>query len=299
MVVSVAPSMQARCVLEAGAHLAEGPHWWAERSKLLWVDIEASRIGLFDPCSGQNSFINVGCHVGCVVPTASQDLLAATADGFLRVNPINGARTLLHHPEAHCLDNRFNDGKCDPWGRLWAGSMHYEFVPGAAALWRLDTNLESRRMRSDVTISNGLAWSSDRRFLYFIDSPTLQVLRLPLDEQGDPIDQGTVCVEIPASWNCVPDGMTIDAEGMLWIALHDGSAVTRWDPASGEHLATVELPCSKVTSCCFGGENLDQLFITTARHQLDPDQLEKQPLAGGLFVAEVGVAGLLAQTFDG
>ena len=299
MVVSVAPSMQARCVLEAGAHLAEGPHWWAERSKLLWVDIEASRIGLFDPCSGQNSFIDVGCHVGCVVPTASQDLLAATADGFLRVNPINGARTLLHHPEAHCLDNRFNDGKCDPWGRLWAGSMHYEFVPGAAALWRLDTNLESRRMRSDVTISNGLAWSSDRRFLYFIDSPTLQVLRLPLDEQGDPIDQGTVCVEIPASWNCVPDGMTIDAEGMLWIALHDGSAVTRWDPASGEHLATVELPCSKVTSCCFGGENLDQLFITTARHQLDPDQLEKQPLAGGLFVAEVGVAGLLAQTFDG
>ena len=299
MVVSVAPSMQARCVLEAGAHLAEGPHWWAERSKLLWVDIEASRIGLFDPCSGQNSFINVGCHVGCVVPTASQDLLAATADGFLRVNPINGARTLLHHPEAHCLDNRFNDGKCDPWGRLWAGSMHYEFVPGAAALWRLDTNLESRRMRSDVTISNGLAWSSDRRFLYFIDSPTLQVLRLPLDEQGDPIDQGTVCVEIPASWNCVPDGMTIDAEGMLWIALHDGSAVTRWDPASGEHLATVELPCSKVTSCCFGGENLDQLFITTARHQLDPDQLEKQPLAGGLFVAEVGVAGLLAHTFDG
>ena len=299
MVVSVAPSMQARCVLEAGAHLAEGPHWWAERSKLLWVDIEASRIGLFDPCSGQKSFINVGCHVGCVVPTASQDLLAATADGFLRVNPINGARTLLHHPEAHCLDNRFNDGKCDPWGRLWAGSMHYEFVPGAAALWRLDTNLESRRMRSDVTISNGLAWSSDRRFLYFIDSPTLQVLRLPLDEQGDPIDQGTVCVEIPASWNCVPDGMTIDAEGMLWIALHDGSAVTRWDPASGEHLATVELPCSKVTSCCFGGENLDQLFITTARHQLDPDQLEKQPLAGGLCVAEVGVAGLLAQTFDG
>ena len=299
MVVSVAPSMQARCVLEAGAHLAEGPHWWAERSKLLWVDIEASRIGLFDPCSGQNSFINVGCHVGCVVPTASQDLLAATADGFLRVNPINGARTLLHHPEAHCLDNRFNDGKCDPWGRLWAGSMHYEFVPGAAALWRLDTNLESRRMRSDVTISNGLAWSSDRRFLYFIDSPTLQVLRLPLDEQGDPIDQGTVCVEIPASWNCVPDGMTIDAEGMLWIALHDGAAVTRWDPASGEHLATVELPCSKVTSCCFGGENLDQLFITTARHQLDPDQLEKQPLAGGLFVAEVGVAGLVAHTFDG
>ena len=299
MAVSIACSRQVRCVLPAAAHLAEGPHWWAERSKLLWVDIEASRIGLFDPCSGQNSFIDVGCHVGCVVPTASQDLLAATADGFLRVNPINGARTLLHHPEAHCLDNRFNDGKCDPWGRLWAGSMHYEFVPGAAALWRLDTNLESRRMRSAVTISNGLAWSSDRRFLYFIDSPTLQVLRLPLDEQGDPTDQGTVCVEIPASWNCVPDGMTIDAEGMLWIALHDGSAVTRWDPASGEHLATVELPCSKVTSCCFGGENLDQLFITTARHQLDPDQLEKQPLAGGLFVAEVGVAGLLAQTFDG
>ena len=160
-------------------------------------------------------------------------------------------------------------------------------------------------MRSDVTISNGLAWSSDRRFLYFIDSPTLQVLRLPLDEQGDPIDQGTVCVEIPASWNCVPDGMTIDAQGKLWvalchgIALHDGSALTRWDPTSGEHLATVELPCSKVTSCCFGGENLDQLFITTARHQLDPDQLEKQPLAGGLFVAEVGVAGLVAHTFDG
>ena len=299
MDVSVVRPLQAHCVLPAGAHLAEGPHWWAERSQLLWVDIEASRIGLFDPRSGHNSFIDVGCHVGCVVPTASGDLLAATADGFLRVEPTSGERSLLHHPEAHCLDNRFNDGKCDPWGRLWAGTMHYEFVPGAAALWRLDTNLQSRLMRSGVTISNGLAWSADRRWLYFIDSPTLQVLRFALDQQGDPIDAGTVCVEIPAAWNCVPDGMTIDAEGMLWIALHDGSAVTRWDPASGKQLASVEMPCSKVTSCCFGGADLDQLFITTARHQLAPDQLEQQPLAGGLFVAEVGVAGLPAHTFAG
>jgi sugar lactone lactonase YvrE len=177
--------------------------------------------------------------------------------------------------------------------------MHYEFATGAAALWRLDTNLQSRLMRSGVTISNGLAWSADRRWLYFIDSPTLQVLRFALDEQGDPLDEGTVCVEIPAAWNCVPDGMNIDAEGMLWIALHDGSAVTRWDPGSGEQLATVEVPCSKVTSCCFGGANFDQLFITTARHQLAPNQLEQQPLAGGLFVAEVGVAGLPAHAFAG
>ena len=145
------PAAGALC-LPVGAHLAEGPHWWGERSQLLWVDIEASRIGLFDPRSGQNSFIDVVAMSAVWCPQPA-DCWRPPLMAF--AGSQSGERLLLHHPEAHCLDNRFNDGKCDPWGRLWAGSMHYEFVPGAAALWRLDTNLQSRLMRSGVSISMG------------------------------------------------------------------------------------------------------------------------------------------------
>ena len=299
MVQTVLRRHKASCVLEAGALLGEGPHWWVEEQQLLWLDIESGCIGLWDPVSGRNRSFPLGSHGGCVVPTLRDDLLVATAAGFQRLDPHSGELSVLHDPEWHLPGNRFNDGKCDPWGRLWAGSMAYDFSPGAGSLWRLDSSLQAECMRSGLTISNGLAWSHDRSALYLIDSPTLAVRRFALSPEGDLLDDGEVCVRIPPSWTCVPDGMTIDREGMLWIALFNGGAVTRWDPDSGDHLATVELPCAQVTSCCFGGPKLDQLFITTARHQLSDEELEQQPLAGGLFMAEVGVRGLPPQVFLG
>ena len=290
--------MNCRCVLPVAAGLAEGPCWWAEKQVLLWVDIEASRIGLFDPQTARNNFLHLPAHVGAVVPTSAGDLLLATATGFLRLDPSTEAVTLLSDPEADRPGNRFNDGKCDPWGRFWAGTMAYDFEPLAGALWRVNADFSCVRQRQGLTISNGLAWSQDRGTLYLIDSPTLNVLAFPLTNSGEIAGEPSICVHIPEDWDAVPDGMCIDAEGMLWIALFGGGCVTRWDPVSGQRLERLALPCRQVTSCCFGGPHLDQLFITTARREMDAAAIKAEPLAGGLFQADVGVKGLPADCFQ-
>ena len=290
--------MNARCVLQAQADLAEGPHWWAEKGVLLWVDIEASRVGLFDPVTGLNRFLVVPSHVGAVVPMSDGELLVATAQGFVRLHPDSGVVSSLQDPEEDRPGNRFNDGKCDPWGRFWAGSMAYDFAAGAGSLWRVNADFSCVRQKQGLTISNGLAWSQDRGTLYLIDSPTRQVLAFPLTPSGDLLGEATACITIPKAWDALPDGMCIDAEGKLWIALFGGGAVTRWDPVSGLLLERLELPCRQVTSCCFGGPNLDQLFVTTARQEMDAAAIKAEPLAGGLFQAEVGVKGLPAACFQ-
>ena len=290
--------MNCRCVLPVAAGLAEGPCWWAEKQVLLWVDIEASRIGLFDPQTAKNHFLHLPAHVGAVVPTSAGDLLLATATGFLRLDPSTEAVTLLSDPEADRPGNRFNDGKCDPWGRFWAGTMAYDFEPLAGALWRVNADFSCVRQRQGLTISNGLAWSQDRGTLYVIDSPTLNVLAFPLTNAGEIAGEPSICVHIPEDWDAVPDGMCIDAEGMLWIALFGGGCVTRWDPVSGQRLERLALPCRQVTSCCFGGLHLDQLFITTARREMDAAAIKAEPLAGGLFQADVGVKGVPADCFQ-
>ena len=289
--------MQPCCVLDAQAGLAEGPHWWAEKGVFLWVDIEASRVGLFDPVARSNRFLDLPSHVGAVVPTTAGDLVAATAQGFVRLDPDSGVVTALHDPEPGRSEHRFNDGKCDPWGRFWAGTMAYDFSPGAGSLWRLNNDFSCSLQWQELTISNGLAWSLDRRFLYLIDSPTLTVMAFPLTSTGGLADHPTTCITIPAEWDALPDGMCIDAEGNLWIALFGGGAVTRWDPQDGRLMQTVELPCCQVTSCCFGGPDLDQLLITTARRGLDAQALGDQPLAGGLFQLSLGMKGCRSEMF--
>ena len=289
--------MQPCCVLDAQAGLAEGPHWWAEKGVFLWVDIEASRVGLFDPIARSNRFLDLPSHVGAVVPTTSGDLVAATAQGFVRLDPDSGVVTVLHDPEPGRSEHHFNDGKCDPWGRFWAGTMAYDFSSGAGSLWRLKNDFSCSLQWQELTISNGLAWSLDRRFLYLIDSPTLTVMAFPLTSTGGLADHPTTCITIPAEWDALPDGMCIDAEGKLWIALFGGGAVTRWDPQDGRLMQTVELPCCQVTSCCFGGPDLDQLLITTARRGLDAQALGDQPLAGGLFQLSPGIKGCRSEMF--
>ena len=289
--------MKPHCVLDAQAGLAEGPHWWAEKGIFLWVDIEASRVGLFDPVARSNRFLDLPSHVGAVVPTTTGDLVAATAKGFVRLDPQSGVLTALCDPEPGRSEHRFNDGKCDPWGRFWAGTMAYDFSPGAGSLWRLNNDFSCSLQWQELTISNGLAWSLDRRFLYLIDSPTLTVMAFPLTSTGSLAGHPTACITIPAEWDALPDGMCIDAEGKLWIALFGGGAVTRWDPLDGRLMQTVELPCRQVTSCCFGGPDLDQLLITTARRGLDAQALGEQPSAGGLFQLSPGIKGCRSEMF--
>ncbi|HJN33378.1 MAG TPA: SMP-30/gluconolactonase/LRE family protein [Prochlorococcus sp.] len=289
----------ADCVLDAKTGLGEGPVWWTEQNCLLWVDIEACRVGIFDFATRHNRWLDVGSHVGCVTPTVHGDLLLACVNGFYRLNLANGELTVIEDPEASKVYNRFNDGKCDPWGCFWAGTMAYDFSPAAGSLYRLNPSGIIECMLTDISISNGLAWDQKARLFYYIDTPTLDVQSYVLTEDGQLGEALGPCIQIPPEWDAVSDGMSLDQEGMLWIALFGGSSVGRWNPVNGELLGLVDLPCRQVTSCCFGGPQFDQLFITTARREMTSEQCDQAPLAGGLFVADVKIRGQASCIFSG
>jgi len=201
--------------------------------------------------------------------------------GFYFIDLQTKKLDFIADPEKEKIGNRFNDGKCDPRGRFVAGTLEILEKNGPlGALYVLDTDLSVRTLlpSGQTTISNGLAWSSDGKTLYYIDSPLKRVDAFDYNLDTAELSNRRTIITIE---NGYPDGMTIDTEGMLWIAHWQGSCVTRWNPNNGKLLRTVNLPVSKVTSCCFGGKNLDVLYITTASYEID---VTKEPLSGGLFI---------------
>jgi sugar lactone lactonase YvrE len=191
---------------------------------------------------------------------------------------------------------RFNDGKCDPAGRFWAGTMAYDDEPAVGALFRLDPDLSVSKQLSDVTISNGLAWSGDQRTMYYIDTPTRRVDRFAFDPESGSISDRQTVVEIPET-SGYPDGMTIDAEEGLWIAMWDGGRIERYIGGRLERI--VEMPVSRPTSIAFGGSDYDEMFVTSASTGLTDEERAKQPLAGALFRIRPGVVGVPPVVFEG
>jgi sugar lactone lactonase YvrE len=290
--------MNAELVFDAQAALGEGPHWDADQQRLVWVDIEREQLHVYDPAGDADTAYDVGCKIGAAVLCQSGGVMLATHHGFENFDLNTLQKTLVADPESHRPDNRFNDGKCDSRGRFWAGTMSMVREPEAGSLYVLETDGSVRRLFGGVTTSNGLGWSPDDATMYYIDTPTLQVAAFDFDAAAGTIDNRRVIITFPPDVGR-PDGMTVDAEGMLWIAHWDGAQISRWDPHRGQLLDTVRLPARRVTSCVFGGPHLDQLFITTARHGLDQATLDQQPLAGGLFVLEPGVRGLPTNRYGG
>lgn len=285
--------------LDARALLGEGPIWAARRGVLYWVDIAGCAVHIFDPATGHDRALDIGQPVGTIVPRRSGGALVALRDGFAALDLETGALTMIADPEADQPLNRFNDGKCDPAGRFWAGTMRQaEDRAGKGSLYRLDPDLSVHRMWSNVTVSNGIAWSLDARTMYYIDTPTKTVVAFEYHVETGAIADPRPVISTPDGPG-FPDGMTIDAEGMLWVAYWDGWRVVRWDPATGQALATIELPVARVTAPWFGGPNLDELYITSARTGLSDEALAQQPHAGSLFVARPGVHGLPAFEFAG
>jgi sugar lactone lactonase YvrE len=220
--------------------------------------------------------------------------VAALQDGFWAVGD-GPAERIAAVPEAR-PGLRFNDGKCDPAGRFWAGTMAYDQAEGAGALYRLDPDGLARMVIDEVTISNGLAWSLDGRTMYYIDTPTQRVDAFPCDPVTGAVGDRRSEIHIPPEAGA-PDGMTIDAEGGLWIALWGGSAVHRY--LDGRLEQVIELPVSQPTSCCFGGESMDELYVTSARQGLSAGRLRAETLAGALFRIRPGVRGLAPAVFAG
>ena len=285
-------------LVDAHAQVGEGPLWDEERQVLYWVDILSSLLYIYDPATGENRALDIGQHVGTVVTRASGGLMLAVRNGFASFDLETQELTLIANPEAHITGNRFNDGKCDPAGRFWAGTMAYENPTNQGSLYRLDTDLSVHKIFGDVAISNGIIWSLDHTTMYYIDTLRKNVRAFDYaDDTGD-ISNERVVVTVPEEIG-MPDGMAIDSEGMLWVAHYGGSCVSRWNPNTAQLLEKIDLPVTQVTACAFGGPNMDILFITSAAQELDAAELARQPLAGGLFSIKTPYQGVPSFRFGG
>ena len=287
-------------VLDAKARLGEGAVWDADRRLLYWVDIEGYAVHAFDPATGRDQSFALGDSVGTVVPRAKGGVALTLGRAFATLDLETRRLSVLVEPDEEKArrGNRFNDGKCDPRGRFWAGTMAVSEAPAAGGLYRLDPDGRVHRLLEQVSISNGIVWSLDRDFMYYIDTPTREIAVFDYDDPTGAIANRRVAVRFPVGHGW-PDGMTMDAEGLLWVAEWDGACVSRWDPATGKLARRIKMPVRRVTSCAFGGPDLEELYVTTAWSRLDPDQRRAQPHAGGLFRLRPGVKGVPAFSFAG
>jgi sugar lactone lactonase YvrE len=291
------PRISAELVADARATLGEGPVWDDREQCVWWVDILGESIHRTEPLTGQDDVIPVGQMVGALGLRQGDGLVVAVRDGFVSVDPASGRIERMADVEADRPSARMNDGKVDPRGRFWAGTTDIDHRPGLGTLYRLDADLTVSPMLTDVTISNGLDWTADGATMYFIDTPTRQVDRFSFEPSTGSIGERRKAVSIrPGAGN--PDGMTLDAEDHLWVALWDGWAVERYSP-DGTLELRVEVPAAQATSCTFGGVDLGTLFITTAQKEFPVGGKPDQPHAGGLFACRPGVRGRPAHRFAG
>jgi len=277
-------------VVHANATLGEGPSWDAEGNRLLWVDIELNLLHIYYPDSEEDFTYEIGQTIGAVVPYREDEVIVVLYEGFHKYQLSTGTLTFIANPEQYLPNNRFNDGKCDPCGRFWAGTMSLEGEGKCGSLYCLDHDLSVRKVLDDVSTSNGLGWSTDGCTMYYIDTPTRQVDAFDYDLDTGTTSNRRMAFKMPEDTG-YPDGMTVDAEGMLWIAEWNGGRVARWNPDTGQLLDQIVVPSGHVTSCVFGGRELEDLYITTACTGMKYELLEVQPLSGNLFRVKAGVKG--------
>lgn len=278
-------------LLDARAEVGEGAIWDAERRRLVWVDIPAGMIHTLDPESARDDTCAAGQPVGAAGLRAGGGLVLALRDGFGVLE--DGAVRMLAAVEADRLDNRMNDGSVDAAGRFWAGTMELEMKPGAGALYRLDPDHSTHQVMAPMSVPNGIDWSPDGRTMYVVDSGEGGIDRFDFDAETSAISgRQRVCSVSPTEG--LPDGLTVDADGFLWVAVWGAGAVSRYTP-NGQLAAVVRVPTTQVTSSTFGGPGLDTLFITTAAKNVR----DREAHAGALFAARPGVTGRLPHQYRG
>lgn len=228
--------------------------------------------------------------IGAAVPKKNGELLLAMEKGLASFDLDNEQLTKHGVLENSDPKIRFNDGKVDPAGNFWIGTMDKSCAPKAGNLFRVTADLQSSLQVKNTSVSNGLAWTSDKKTFYYIDSPTFEIRSFDFNLENSSISNPKTVIEVPEEYGS-PDGMSIDEENMLWVAHWGGNCIRRWNPKTGEVLEKIEVDAAHVTSCCFGGAALKTLYITTARSGLDDNQLKEFPLSGGLFALETEVKG--------
>jgi sugar lactone lactonase YvrE len=290
-------SNEVKLLVDAHAEVGEGPSWDARENVLWWVDITGNLVHRYDPATGTDTTIDVGRAVGAAVPRASGGLALAVEEGFAVLDPKTGKTELIAEVEADRPENRMNDAKCDTSGRMWAGTMAYDDSPGAGAFYRLDPDRAVTTILKGVTCSNGTAWSPDDTLMYYIDSGRQQVDVFDYDRSTGGVSNRRKLIDIPPSAG-VPDGMTVDAEGHLWVALWGGGAIRRYSP-DGKLVKVLAMPVTQPTSMAFAGPDLTDLYITSATEGLSDEARQKDPHAGALFRHRPGVKGLPTQSYRG
>ena len=290
-------AIESELVLDAAAELGEGPVWDPRAACLYFVDIMRGSVFRFEPDTGAVESYRIGQPVGAVALTSRDDLVLAVRDGFARLDLGTGSVRMIAEVEHDRPDQRMNDGNCDAAGRFWAGTMALDERADAGVLYRLDPDRAVTVALRPVTISNGVDWSADNRRMFFIDSPTQRVDVFDFDAASGTLSGRRPFVHIPPGAG-TPDGLTVDADEHVWVSLWRGGAVHRYAP-DGSLAGIVHVPVTHPTSCCFGGRDLRDLYITTASIALGARQRAQQPRAGGLFRCRPGVAGRPPNRFGG
>jgi sugar lactone lactonase YvrE len=288
--------MNASLLHKSNCILAEGPMWHPERKSFFWVDIDGKAFHEYKLQSGNVKSWQLHHRISLIVESKDGKLILGTENGLATFDLQTETMEWLVDVEGNILINRSNDGACDAAGRLWIGTMARDFTKGKGSLYSIDKNLSVTKKLKGLTIPNGLVWSLDNRRMYFIDTPTQCVQCFLFDVESGDMQFEKVVIEIDKQ-NGSPDGMTIDEEGMLWIAHWNGFGVYRWNPLNGKLVDKITLLVPQVSSCVFSGEGLNCLFITTARENMSEAELQKYPDSGNVFIAETKVKGVPAFKF--
>ena len=276
--------MKTEILYDVKATLGEGPAWDEKTQTLYWVDILGKRI-----YAGGEVLAELDDYIGCLAPTQNGHLIVGKRASFVDFDPATSQQTVLVTlPES--ATNRMNDGKCDPAGRLVAGTMNMNETDPTGSVYLYDGKSTHVLFR-DVTISNGMAWSADHKTFYYIDTPTCEVRAYDYDVKTGEIANRRKAFDVPKSLGWA-DGMTSDTEGNLWIAMWGGAQVTRWNPNTGQLLEQIPVPALQSSCPVFGGKNRNELYVTSARKGMSESDLNKYPLSGGLFKVETKYEGM-------
>ncbi|MBL8077979.1 MAG: SMP-30/gluconolactonase/LRE family protein [Anaerolineales bacterium] len=276
--------MQTQLVFDAKAALGEGPAWDSATQTLYWVDILGKRI-----YAGMNLLAELDEFIGCLAPSKNGHLILGKRFSFVDFDPATKQETTLHTLTSEPATNRMNDGKCDPAGRLIAGTMDMNETDPNGKLYSFDGK-QATPLVDNVTISNGLAWSPDHKILYYIDTPTREVKAFDYDIKTGQIGNRRVVIRSGDKLGWL-DGMTSDTDGNLWVAMWGGAQITKWDPNTGKLLDQIPVPALQSSCPVFGGKDMNELYITSARKGMNEEELTKYPLSGGLFKVETKVTG--------
>lgn len=282
---------------KAEAQLGEGAFWNYQTGEFFWIDIEGTALHIFNPETNINKTIKMPCRIGTVVPVDGENkAVVALEDGIYIVDTETKELSLLSDVETDVVETRFNDGKCDPNGNLWVGSMDLGLSKPNASLYKVDETGATTQMLKGITISNGIVWTKDKSTMYYIDTPTGKIRAFDFDATTSTISNERVAVVVDPK-DGFPDGMTIDENDMLWVGMWNGDAVAQFNPKTGELLKKIPVPAHNVTACAFGGENLDELYITTASVDMNPEEKAAYPLAGSVFKIQLDVKGVKSAFF--